>query len=94
MFGFFDLLESLYVFMSGTVPHAVFVKMQKLISPHCAPRELKKLSDTRWSCRTSSIVDVKDTFPALLLTLGHLVDDDDNEIFFSFFFSKYMGRGR
>ena len=55
VFAFFDLLEALYMFISGTVPHAVFGKMQQLLSPS-APRELKKLSDTRWSCRSSSIV--------------------------------------
>ena len=42
VYAFFDLLESLYVFISGTVPHAMFVKMQNLFSP-AAPRELKKL---------------------------------------------------
>jgi hypothetical protein len=81
VFTFFDLLEARYVFISGTVPHAVFGKMQQLLSPS-APRELKKLSDTRWSCRSSSIVAVKETFPALLLTLAQLVDDEDNEVSF------------
>ena len=60
------------------MPHALFIKMQQLFS--ATPRELKKLSDTRWSCRSSSIIAVKETFPSLLLTLAQLVDDEDNEV--------------
>ena len=82
VFAFFDLLEALYVFISGTVPHDRFIGMQKILSPRTQPRELKKLSETRWSCRSSAIVAVKETFPSLLLTLGQLEDDDDNEVFF------------
>ena len=62
VFAFFDLLEALYVFISGTVPHALFITMQKLFP--ATPRELKKLSDTRLSCRSSSIIAVKETFPS------------------------------
>ena len=79
-FAFFDLLEALYVFISGTVPHDRFISMQKMLSPKAQPRELKKLSETRWSCRSSAIVAVKETFPALLLALGQLEDDDDHEV--------------
>ena len=56
------------------------MKTQKLFSS--TVRELKKLSDTRWSCRSSSIVTVRETYPALLLSLRHLEDDVDNEVFF------------
>ena len=34
VFAFFDLLEALYVFISGTVPHALFITMQQLFSDH------------------------------------------------------------
>jgi hypothetical protein len=78
VFAFFALLEALYVYISGTVPHALFCKMQQLIRPGVV-RELKKLSETRWSCRSSSIAAVKQTFPALLLALGQLANDSDNE---------------
>ena len=90
VFAFFDLLESLYVFISGTVPHALFVKMQQTFSLQ-KPRELKKPSDTRWSCRSSSIVAARETFPALLMTLGNLKHNEDN-VFFVFIWERRRGR--
>ena len=50
---FFSLLESLYAFISSSVPHSVFVTKQKELGHRVA--ELKQSSDTRWSCRYSSI---------------------------------------
>ena len=47
---FFGLLEQLYVFMSSSVRHSLFLKKQKEL--HFASEiRLVKLSDTRWSCR-------------------------------------------
>ena len=67
--NFFALLESLYVFMSSSVPHSLLLNKQK---------EMKikevKLSDTRWSCRHTSIKAVKTIFAAILATLDEISD--------------------
>ena len=52
---FFSLLECLYVFISSSVPHSVFISKQS----SSRKVELKRLSDTRWSCRHSSIKAIK-----------------------------------
>lgn len=67
---FFSLLESLYVFISSSVPHAVFVTKQKELGQRVV--ELKQLSDTRWSCRYSSIKAVLSSFSALVQALEEL----------------------
>ena len=70
---FFALLESLYVYMSSSVPHSVLLRKQKELK--LKEIELVKLSDTRWSCRHSSIKSVKSTITAIIATLEELSDD-------------------
>ena len=67
---FLSLLESLYVFISSSVPHSVFVTKQKELGHRVI--ELKQLSDTRWSCRYLSIKSVLSSFSALIQTLEDL----------------------
>ncbi len=43
----FSLLQKLYVFISGSVVHQKWLQIQGEIYPG-APRELQRLSDTRW----------------------------------------------
>ena len=64
---FFCLLEQLYVFMSSSVPHSLFFKKKEL---HFASEiRLVKLSDTRWSCRHTSVNAVKTTISAIEIVL-------------------------
>lgn len=46
---FFVLLEALYVFISTSKVHVIFIEKQKRLHPS-KPLELQKLSDTRWVC--------------------------------------------
>lgn len=46
---FFSLVEKLYLFMSGSYVHTKWLNKQKEMYKE-APRELQKLSDTRWAC--------------------------------------------
>ena len=48
---FFALLERLYVFTSGSLMHQMWVDAQKELYPNEPPRQLQRLSDTRWCCR-------------------------------------------
>ena len=67
---FFSLLENLYVFISSSAPHSLFVTKQKELGQRVV--ELVQLSYTRWSCRYSSIKFVLSSFSALVQTLKEL----------------------
>ena len=59
---FFTVLQQLYVFVSGSAIHPVFLDMQT----SNAKLELKSLSETRWSCQHASCLAVQQTLPAIL----------------------------
>ena len=67
--AFFLSFESLYAFISTTKSHVVFLEKQKELHPGKQPRELQRLSDTRWACRYMSVNAVCCTFDAVLATL-------------------------
>ena len=77
MAEFFAILQQLYVFVSGSAIHPVFLEMQT----SNVKLELKRLSETRWSCQHASCLAVQKTLPAILLTLEHfsLVDSSSAE---------------
>ena len=45
---FFSLLEQLYIFISNSIVHENFVKLQKEMHPGEKIRELQSLNQTRW----------------------------------------------
>ena len=68
--GFFDLLEALYVFISGSAIHVYFINCQKKsVSGKQKPIELKRACETRWSCRSSTIDAIYATYPFIIETL-------------------------
>lgn len=68
--NFFSLLESLYVYMSSSLNYQKELKMKEV--------KLIKLSDTRWSCRHTSIKAVKTTFTAICASLQELCTHTGN----------------
>lgn len=66
---FFESVQVLYKFFSGSVPHDLFLKKQKEIEPTQAPVELKRLSETRWACQYSALWAIQKTLPAIRATL-------------------------
>lgn len=76
---FLALLESLYVFMSTSKAHEIFLEKQKLLRPGKQVIELKRLIETRWACRHQSIVAVRQSFDAILSTLKAIVNGSDAE---------------
>ena len=78
-FDFFSLLESLYVFISSSVPHFVFMSKQKELG-FKREVQLKQLSDMRWSCRYTSIIAVMSTLNALISTLEQIGDSNERSI--------------
>lgn len=64
---FFMTLQGLYVFMSGSTVHQMFIDTQMKMK--IGKVELKKLSDTRWACQYSSCLVVKRTIKAIIVIL-------------------------
>lgn len=68
---FFDLIESLYVFIFGSSIHAQFVDIQnamKLISKV----ELKRICLTRWTAQVFACLTMKKAISSLLVLLNKL----------------------
>lgn len=76
---FFALLERLYVFTSGSVVHVKWIAIQKECYPDEAPRQLKRLSDTRWSCRIEACRVIRDRLDVLVHLLEEIVNGDNRD---------------
>ena len=70
-------METLYVFLSRSVTHAIFLKKQSELQPDCPQRQLQRLSDTRWSCRFLAVDAVCSTFESVLATLEEIANGKD-----------------
>ncbi len=68
----FSLLQKLYVYMSGSYVHQKWLSVQKEMYQG-APRELQRLSNTRWACRYQACKNIKDRLHAVLRVL-HEID--------------------
>ena len=64
---FFSHLQALYIFLSASKSHELFLLNQNAFGGR--EIQLKKLSDTRWSCRIDSITAILATYSAVLKTL-------------------------
>ena len=76
---FFSLLERLYVFFSGSYVHRRWIDIQTEMYPNQAPRELQRLSDTRWACRYYACRNVQNRLCAIINLLTILQDDDNSD---------------
>ena len=74
---FFSILETLYVFLSRSVTHAIFLKKQSELQPDRPQRQLQRLSDTRWSCRFLAVDALCSSFGSVLATLEEIANGDD-----------------
>ena len=63
---FFSLLEQLYIFISNSIVHENFVKLQKEMHPGEKIRELQRLSETRWWTRATSCKNVVIRFECII----------------------------
>ncbi|XP_034093931.1 zinc finger MYM-type protein 1-like [Gymnodraco acuticeps] len=75
---FFSLLEKLYVFTSGSYVHPKWLDIQREMYEG-APRELQRLSDTRWACRFISLRNIMDRLPALKRVLQDIAQERNGE---------------
>ena len=74
---FFASLETLYVFLSSSKCHSIFMQQQKEIYPDKQPRQLQRLSDTRWACRQGAVNAVCYTFDAIVATLSTVIEGNN-----------------
>ncbi len=77
---FFSLLQKLYVYMSGSYVHQKWLSVQKEMYQG-APRDLQRLSDTRWACRYQACKNIKDRLPAVLRVLHDIDVENRGEHF-------------
>lgn len=76
---FFALMETLYVFMSSSKAHDVYLQKQNELHPSKQLRRLQRLSDTRWACRYFAVDAVCCTFDSLLAALEAITEWDNRE---------------
>ncbi|KAK1904504.1 52 kDa repressor of the inhibitor of the protein kinase [Dissostichus eleginoides] len=67
----------LYNFFSGSVIHKLFIEKQQELEPTKRVVELKRLSDTRWSCQHSTLWAIKRALPAISATLADVSDQSN-----------------
>ena len=65
------------MFVSDSFVHARWVEIQTEMFVNERPRELQRLSDTRWACRYASCRAVRDRLPAVLQLLSELEAGDN-----------------
>ena len=65
---FFSLIQALYVFISSSKAHTIYIEKQKL-QPDKQIRQLQRLVDTRWACSYNAINALCYTFDAVISTL-------------------------
>ena len=71
---FFAFLQSLYVFMSITKAHDIFMQKQIELNPGKQPRQLPKLSETRWAYQYRAVNSICFTLDAIVETLQVIAD--------------------
>ena len=74
---FFALLELLYIFMSTSKVHTIYIQQQSSLNPTKPIRQLQRLSDTRWACRFNAVDAVCSTYDSILATLQSIMDGND-----------------
>ena len=75
---FFALLETLYVFLSSSKCHVMFVRHQQAIYKDKQVRQLQRLVDTRWACRANAVATICHTYKAVVATLEEFIADSDS----------------
>ena len=75
---FFSLIQALYVFISSSKAHNVYIEKQKNIQPDKQIRQLQRLVDTRWACSYNAINALCYTFDAVVSTLECVGKENDD----------------
>lgn len=73
---FFVALQMLYKFFATSVVHDLFIANQTELGV-AQPIELKRLSETRWACQDAACHAVRETLPAICVTLLDVMESDN-----------------
>lgn len=77
--NFFNIMQCLYIYFSYPDTHAEFKIVQKELNiTGPGPNVLHKLSDTRWSCRATSVLSVKRNYSVVIAALTATASDMRN----------------
>jgi hAT family C-terminal dimerisation region len=76
---FFAQLQRLYVFMSGSFVHPVWLKLQTQMYPKQKAIELKSLSQTRWTAQIAACDAVKSRLDVILVLLEQISEDANRD---------------
>ena len=75
----FGLLQNLYTFLEGSPHrHAKLEKIIKQVNSKPRMKLIKKLSDTRWACRSDAILAVFENFSAIVQALDNIEENSHN----------------
>ena len=74
---FFSLVQALYVFISSSKTHTIYIEKQNL-QPDKQIRQLQRLVDTRWACSYNAINALCYTFDAVVSTLECVGSENDD----------------
>lgn len=75
---FFNVLDNLYSFVSGSAVHSKFIKTQQEIQPSVKPIELKHTCYTRWTAQIFACFSVKKAFSYILVLLNRLINEQSD----------------
>uniref|UniRef100_A0A8D3D2X9 DUF4371 domain-containing protein n=1 Tax=Scophthalmus maximus TaxID=52904 RepID=A0A8D3D2X9_SCOMX len=76
---YLSLLQKVYVFVSGSYVHQMWLEVQKEMFPGAAPRELQRLIETRWECSYKSCKTVMERLPAIIQLLTEISEDRNGD---------------
>lgn len=57
--------------------HVIFIEKQKELNPGKPTKELKRLSDTRWACRSLTLDVIASRYTSIIATLDCVAEDSD-----------------
>ena len=77
LMSFFQLLQLLYVFLSASKAHEIYISTQLKLHPHKQVRQIQVVSETRWACRFAAVDVVCSTFDSIIATLKAIVNGTD-----------------
>uniref|UniRef100_A0A3B3DJS2 DUF4371 domain-containing protein n=1 Tax=Oryzias melastigma TaxID=30732 RepID=A0A3B3DJS2_ORYME len=75
---FFSILQKLYVFVSGSYVHRRWLEVQREMFQG-APKELERLTETRWACRYNACKTVRDRLPAIERLLKEISEEQNGD---------------
>ena len=74
--NFFGVIQNLYTFIEASPHrHSTLVAFMKELSSKPHVKTLKKLSDTRWACRSDAVQAVYENFEAIVKSLEEIEDN-------------------